>query len=213
MDTKDRSILIVGCGPGSADYLTPAAVKAVGDAEVLIGAQRLLDLFPGAFRECIAIGADMDDALDDIQERLVHKKIAVLVTGDPGLFSFARRVVQRFGRQCCRIIPGVSSVQMAFASISLDWADARIISAHKEDPDLDDSWPLADKIAILGGRDASIQWIAHRLLPTLEDRRVFVCENLTMNDEMVKEVPPGELSGLRVSPQTVVLIVKKSVFA
>jgi len=210
MDMENRPIVIVGCGPGSADYLTPVAVRAVNEAEVLIGSQRLLDLFPAVSAERIPVGAALDDALDEIQARLGHKKIAVLVTGDPGLFSLARRVVRRFGQECCRIIPGISSVQTAFARIGLDWADARIISAHKQDPEFDDFWPRADKIAVLGGREASLRWIAQRLLPTLEDRRVFVCENLTMNDEVIQEVPPAKLSELSVSPLTVVLIIRKS---
>ncbi len=32
-------IVIVGCGPGSPEYLTPAAKKAVYAADVLVGAQ------------------------------------------------------------------------------------------------------------------------------------------------------------------------------
>jgi len=212
VDTEDSSVVIVGCGPGSPDYLTLAAVDAVSNADVLIGAQRLLDLFPDVSGERIPIGAALDDALDEIQKRYGRKKIAVLVTGDPGLFSFARRVVRRFGSVRCRIIPGISSVQTAFARIGLEWADARIISAHEKDPDFDDSWSRANKIAVFGGRDASLKWIAQRLLPTLEDRRVFVCENLTMKDEKVYEAPPGTLSAVEVSPLTVVLIVKKSVF-
>ena len=36
---------IVGTGPGSPDYVTPAARKTVQQAEVVIGAQRSLNLF------------------------------------------------------------------------------------------------------------------------------------------------------------------------
>ena len=36
---------IVGVGPGSADYVTPAARKTVAQAQIVIGAQRSLDLF------------------------------------------------------------------------------------------------------------------------------------------------------------------------
>jgi precorrin-6B methylase 1 len=86
-------------------------------------------------------------------------------------------VIERFGRDRCRVIPGISSVQTAFARLSLDWSDAAIISAHKQDPEPDPSWAQADKIAVLGGRANSLRWVAERLLPVLGDRRVFVCEN------------------------------------
>ena len=45
MEVKGPAIVIVGCGPGSPDYLTPLARRAVERAEVLVGASRLLDLF------------------------------------------------------------------------------------------------------------------------------------------------------------------------
>ena len=36
---------IVGVGPGSPDYVTPAARKTVQEAQVIIGAERSLNLF------------------------------------------------------------------------------------------------------------------------------------------------------------------------
>jgi len=212
MATEDRVITIIGCGPGSPHHITPAAVDAARKADVLIGAERLLQLFSDVPAERIAVGAAIDETLDKIEERFGHKEIAVLVTGDPGLFSLARLVIERFGRERCRVVPGISSVQMAFARIGLDWGDARIISAHKQDPDLDASWARADKIAVLGGRKDSLRWIAKRLLPTLEDRLVFLCENLTLQDEVVREVELHELPTISASPQSVILIVKRSSF-
>ena len=38
-------INIVGVGPGSSDYVTPIARKTVQQAQVVIGAQRSLNLF------------------------------------------------------------------------------------------------------------------------------------------------------------------------
>ena len=46
MESESHPIVIVGCGPGSPDYLTAAAIRAVQEAEVLVGARRLLELFP-----------------------------------------------------------------------------------------------------------------------------------------------------------------------
>jgi precorrin-6y C5,15-methyltransferase (decarboxylating) CbiE subunit len=210
MAMEDRAITIIGCGPGGADYVTPAALDAVNRADVLVGAQRLLDLFPAVSADRIAVGSAIEETLDQIQDRLGHNRIAVLVSGDPGLFSLARFVIRRFGRASCRIIPGLSSVQTAFARIGLEWGDAVIISAHKQNPEHDASWATAEKIAVLGGRDNSLQWIAEQLLPNLSDRIVFICENLTMDDELVRDVEPHELTALHASSRTVVLIIKKS---
>ena len=47
MALKEHPIIIAGCGPGSPDCLTARARGAIQGAEVLIGARRLLDIFPG----------------------------------------------------------------------------------------------------------------------------------------------------------------------
>jgi precorrin-6y C5,15-methyltransferase (decarboxylating) CbiE subunit len=213
MAIDSQSIFIVGCGPGSLDYLTSAALRAIEQAEVLVGARRLLDLFPSSPAERITVNADIDEALDDLAKRADRQRVAVLVTGDPGLFSLAKLVIERFGLARCRVIPGVSSVQTAFARIGIDWADARIISVHKEYPALDLQLLETPKIAILCGREGSTKWIADHLL-TCEatGRRIFVCQNLTMDDEQILEVDPADLATLNVGPSTIVLVIRGKVF-
>ncbi len=164
MAIEFQSISIVGCGPGSLDYLTPASLRAIEQAEVLVGAKRLLDLFPASPAERIVVGAEIGEVLDHIAVRADRQRIAVLVTGDPGLFSLAKPVIERFGRTRCRVIPGVSSVQTAFARIGVDWADARIISIHKEYPVNYAHLADADKVAVLCGREGATKWIADHLL-------------------------------------------------
>lgn len=211
MAIEEKGITIVGCGPGSLDYVTPAAVRAVEQADVLVGTKRLLDLFPSSPAERIDIGSEVRQIVEKIEAIPVGRRIAVLVTGDPGLFSLAALVLRRFGRDGCRVIPGISSVQTAFAMIGLSWSDARIVSAHKDNPKIDPLSASADKIAVLGGRKTSMKWIADNLLQgETSDRRIFVMEDLTLETERIREVSPGELAAMEVSSRAVVLIVKKS---
>ena len=204
-----RYITIAGCGPGSPEYITPAAIAAVEKADLLIGTERLLKLFSSRPTQSVVVNSTVEQALDAIEQRPNCRNVAVLVTGDPGIFSLARLVIERFGREQCRVIPGISSIQTAFARLGLDWADAKIISAHKEDPDPDASLLKSDKIAVLLGRAGSLRWVADHLVENAPaNRRIFVFENLTMDDESVQEARCDELRDLHVSPRTVVLIVK-----
>lgn len=205
-------IAIVGCGPGSLDYVTPAALRAIEEAEVLVGAKRLLDLFPSSPAERIAVSAEIGQVLDQMAERADHKRMAVLVTGDPGLFSLAKQVIERFGATRCRVIPGISAIQTAFARIGVDWADARIISIHKEYPVNYEQLVDAEKVAVLCGREGGTQWIAdHLLRDGPPDRRIFVCQSLTMGDEQIREVESRDLAALDVAPSTIVIIIKRKV--
>ncbi len=70
MAVQDRIISIIGCGPGSPDYVAPVARDAAIAAEVLVGTERLLDLFPGVSAERIACGTGLEEILDHIEANL-----------------------------------------------------------------------------------------------------------------------------------------------
>jgi precorrin-6y C5,15-methyltransferase (decarboxylating) CbiE subunit len=204
-------ITIVGCGPGSLAYITPAALRAIEEAEVLIGAGRLLNLFPESGAERITVGGQVQEVLEQITHRKT-KKIAVLVSGDPGLSSLAKPVIRLFGRKNCLVIPGISSVQTAFARLGLDWLGARIIDAHGQNPSLTIGEIIesgVDRIAILGGRQAVLPWLREELREMEEEFQLFVCEDLTLEGEQVRLVQPEDLNELKVSSRSIFLVIKK----
>jgi len=212
---EGRKIAIVGCGPGSIEYLTAAGLRIIRNAEVLVGTARLLDLFADGAQERIDVGADIGQALSEIAARWPKRRVAVLVTGDPGLCSLARPVLRHFGRQACDVIPGISSVQMLFARLGLDWLDARILSAHDRLPavspgDLAGRDELNDKIAILAGGQESLRWIADLAEALGGGHAVYVGEDLTLESEQVRRLSPGDLRRLEASTRTVVLLIKES---
>jgi cobalt-precorrin-7 (C5)-methyltransferase len=213
MALKEHPIIIAGCGPGSPDYLTARARRAIRKAEVLIGARRLLDSFPRHPAEKIEAGANIDKLLVAIENKRKNKRIVVLVTGDPGLCSLARPIVKRFGREACEIIPGISSIQFACARIGIDWLGVHIIDAHGADPEIaPDSLREDDRIAILAGRKGAIRWIAGLAEKLGRGRRIVVCEDLSLKTEKIREVNPAELQTLKTSPQTIVLIIREALF-
>ncbi|APG27467.1 precorrin-6y C5,15-methyltransferase (decarboxylating) subunit CbiE [Syntrophotalea acetylenivorans] len=212
MAITDKPITIVGCGPGGPAYLTDAARHAVEHAGLLVAANRLLELFPEAQAERLAVGADIAAVLQTMETRLGQLPMVVLVTGDPGMHSLARPVVRHFGRALCRIIPGISSVQAAFAAAGLDWMDARILSAHGTLPEVDhDDLEAVDKIAVLAGSQSALRWIAD-LAKRLAPRWILVCEELTLPGETVTKVTADILARMEASPRTVVLLLHPAVW-
>lgn len=209
MALKKHRITIVGCGPGGLDYITPAAHTAIQQAEVLVGAQRLLESFPEGPAKRIPVGAHVAPVLDRMETHR-GKRITVLVTGDPGLCSLAKPVVGRFGRASCRIIPGISSIQTAFARAGTDWLDARIINAHGGNPPV----PAASlaglpKLAVLAGHPKCRRWL-NEVAATLGSRyRIVVCENLTLPDERVRTVTAATLKTFKMPSRCIVLWLEK----
>ncbi len=214
MQTKANGcgITIVGCGPGGLDYLTPVARGSIEQADVLIGASRLLELFATNGEQRIVVGADIPKALDQLAPHIGKRKVAVIVSGDPGVCSLAQPVIQRFGWQSCRVIPGISSLQVAFARLGLDWTDARLISVHHHAPQLDmDLLVEESKIAVLAGNASTMEWIvglANRLAAT---HSIFACEDLTLPQERVFRLDSNDLAGSKLSAQSIVLFIGKKI--
>lgn len=163
----------------------------------------------------ISVGANIPKALGEIAaQRALGRRVVVLVTGDPGICSLAQPVIRRFGLDACEIVPGISSLQVAFARVGLDWLNARFLSAHAGDPEAaPNEFHNAEKIAILAGRDGALAWIANFAAALKPARRAVVCENLTLPDERIREVEISELAALKTSSSTLVLLLKKDTLA
>ena len=206
-------ITIAGCGPGSPDLIAPAVRKAVAGAGVLVGAGRLLDLFPESRARKIPVGADVTAVLDQMAS-CSGESVVVLASGDPGLCSIARPVLDRFGRADCEIIPGISSIQTAFARLGLDWTDAAIVDAHGSDPACPpDGLAGKSKIAVLHGRPGSLRWAADLARTCSGDKRIFLCENLTLDSERIREVAPEDLDRADISTLSIMLLIERELLA
>ena len=201
------TITIIGCGPGSPEYMTPAARKAAMEANYLIGSRRLLDLVPYAKGERLENAGHASKVIELIEGKSAEGKVAVLVSGDPGVSSLARPLIDKVGAENCRVIAGISSVQVAFAAIGHSWQEARIISAHGADPEKDG--PPADKYAVLLGRPESVKWVAAFTTRLEGEWDAWVCQNLTMENEMITKVDSDALEWVETTSLALVLLVRK----
>ena len=69
-------------------------------------------------------------ALTAIGQARNHGPTVVLASGDPLFFGIGATLIRRFGAQEVRVLPAVSSMQLAFAACRLPWHDAVFLSGH-----------------------------------------------------------------------------------
>ena len=129
-------INIVGVGPGSPDYVTPAARKAVQNAKLVIGAQRSLNLFTGDIKgETIVLTAkNLKDTLQSAAESAAKGfEVAFLSTGDPGFSGLLHTVLESglFKTEEINVVPGVSSIQACAAKLAISWDNALLFTFHE----------------------------------------------------------------------------------
>jgi cobalt-precorrin-7 (C5)-methyltransferase len=208
MEVIQKLITIVGCGPGARECVTPEALDAVLRAEVLIGAPRLLHLFEEATAERLPTRGSIAEVSAAILANRV-RRIAILVTGDPGIASLAHPILERFGLAACHVIPGVSSVQVAFARLGVDWMGARILSAHGDLPCIDfGALEGESKIAILTGSAGAAQWTAELAEHLGRNWKLYLAENLTLPGEAVRAVSPEELRQVSCAPLSILILLR-----
>lgn len=126
----EHKITVVGIGPGGKDYLLPIAERVIKEAKVLIGSQRALATLAPAGVKTKVIDKNIESLLAYIEETIQTVPVTVLVSGDPGFYSLLSALKARFGSERLTVIPGISSVQLAFARAGEVWQDAVLVSMH-----------------------------------------------------------------------------------
>ena len=205
-----NKVTIVGCGPGSKKFITGYAMQQIINAEVLIGSRRLLALFPDADADTYVLSNNYKLLITRIVSlSKKKKKVVVLVSGDPGFFSYSKLIVDKLGVEKCEVIPGISSVQMAFAKIGRTWNDACFMSLHGRSAKLASVVKKItdnEKVAVLTDNSNNVKLIAKKLLETgVKNRKIFVCENLSLEEERIREFDVSSIMRIRVSDLNVII--------
>ncbi len=198
--------IVAGCGPGNPHLITPQVRLAVEDAEVLAGTTRLLDLFPKAPGERVAYEHDLSAFLENLAPHLGRKAVVVLVSGDPGLASLAGTLARHFKGIPFQRLPGISSLQMAFAEAGLDWMDAWILRGHSTLPPWNPAWEgHAGPFAILTGDPGAPTFIAN-LARRLGRSALWRCERLGLEGQTITRLDPTRLETEGCDPLSVLII-------
>ncbi|MGB9792697.1 MAG: precorrin-6y C5,15-methyltransferase (decarboxylating) subunit CbiE, partial [Thermacetogeniaceae bacterium] len=181
-------ITVVGVGPGPGEYLTPAAERAVREADLLVGGRRALGMFPEDGKERCLIGSDLEAVLDYIDAAREEKRVAVLLSGDPGFFSLLPRLRDRFGPENLRVIPGISSMQLAFARLGMSWHDFWFVSVHGRDIEVLAAACGRERVAVLTGPQCTPGAVCRYFLDKgCSFDQVFVLTDLGLPGEEVTE--------------------------
>lgn len=205
-----RKVTIIGAGPGNPDLLSRAALDAIDIADVVIGAHRALagiDVPPDVVRCELVKTADIVAALTDAAS---WQRAVVVMTGDVGLFSGARRLVEALSGDAqvdVRVIPGISSASYLAARLARPWQDWRFASAHGVACDIVAEAERAGELFLVtsGGEDPS-RLSGELVQAGFGDACVTVAERLSYPDERITCATASEIAGQTFDDLNVMLI-------
>ena len=181
-------IIVAGIGPGAREYVVPKALKAIENAKVLVGGSRALADFAQEGQKTFAIKADIKAVMNFIGEELKQNDVVVMVSGDPGYYSLLSSLRKNFPFEQIKVIPGLSSMQVAFAKIALPWQEASLLSFHGRVPKDEDLVYVKGRIiGMLTDNKFNSGHIAEYLIERGWDKnaRAYICSRLSYPDEKI----------------------------
>ncbi len=165
-------IVGVGCGPG---MLTAEAAEVIADASLVYGSARAIALA----QEVIPPGCAVHEIADYRGLRSLPDHAVVLSTGDPMLAGL--------GYLPGDVVPGISSLQVAFARLKVPLAKAAVVPAHGRDharavADAREEVLRGKVVFLIADPAFSVGALAAALPP---ETRLAVCEDLGYPEERV----------------------------
>ncbi|HWT91633.1 MAG TPA: precorrin-3B C(17)-methyltransferase [Solirubrobacteraceae bacterium] len=221
---------IVGLGPGGAEHRTPAAARAVADAEVVVGygpyVTQAQDLLHG--KQTIVRGAMGEEAAraDEALDRAAAgARVALVSSGDAGVYGMAARTLARAAalpadaRPEVVVVPGVTAALAAGALLGAPLADD---FATLSLSDLHTPWETVERrlrlvaeaglaLALYNPRSKARTWQLDRVIELLRDARdgdtpVALATDVAREDETVELTTLATIDPTRVTMRTVLIV-------
>lgn len=97
-DPKKSKLNIVGIGPGNEDYITPASLRAIQEAEIVIGYSTYIKLVQHLLSDKQIIRTGMTEEIRRaqlaIEESKKGKIVSIISSGDAGVYGMASLIFQ-----------------------------------------------------------------------------------------------------------------------
>jgi len=168
--------------------LSSSAEERLAEATLVMGGRRhLREIDLPVEVPVVALRDDPEAALQQVLE--APGPVVVLASGDPGFFGVLRLLRERLPADQVEVLPGLSSVALAFARAGLPWDDAVVVSAHGRDPRRAIAVCRAHaKVAVLTAAGAGPAELAAALIGV--ERQLCVVERVGLPGERVTWLGP-----------------------
>mgnify|MGYP002709279708 CR=1 FL=1 len=212
-----RQVSLVGIGMGSAENQTLEAVKVCEEAELLIGAGRMLACVD-TNSKAVFQAYKADEIAEYIAEHPQYEKVAVILSGDIGFYSGAKKLYDAIRladkEKKLTIVPvsGISSVVYFCGKLGKAWEDVQLVSLHGRRQNLISAVKHHKKVFALCGEAGGIQAVCRKLMEYgLGDVKMYVGTDLSYETERITAGTPAEFVKQEFAKLSVFLIENEDV--
>ncbi len=205
-----RRIALVGIGMGTKAGLTLEAWDTIQQADLLIGAKRMLEVAGDTDQEkCVEYMPEKIRACIDAHPEAEH--IAILLSGDTGFYSGAKKLEEVLTGEEVRRISGISSVVYLCGKLHTSWEDAYLVSVHGRSQNIVAAVREHQKVFALVGKQEQCHAVLRELMAAgYGDVRLGIGCRLSYPDEKILQgtveslldIEMGDLSALLLENDT-----------
>ena len=232
--THQPHITLLGIGMGSREMLTVQGKNSLDQADLLIGARRMVDSVRRPDQD-VFIEYRSQEIKDYIDSHPEYDNIVIVLSGDVGFYSGAKKLldvlqqnklsqnsfgsetagqsssVQNIVKPEIQVQCGISSVVYFMSKIGLSWDDAKIVSAHGRRCNLISYIHNEKKVFAILGTSDGVAVLASKLVDYgMSDVLLYVGENLSYDNEKIFVKTAGELTEYTGNPLSVICAVNES---
>ena len=232
--THQPHITLLGIGMGSREMLTVQGKNSLDQADLLIGARRMVDSVRRPDQD-VFIEYRSQEIKDYIDSHPEYDNIVIVLSGDVGFYSGAKKLLDvlqqnklsqnSFGSETAgqsssvqntvkpeiQVQCGISSVVYFMSKIGLSWDDAKIVSAHGRRCNLISYIHNEKKVFAILGTSDGVAVLASKLVDYgMSDVLLYVGENLSYDNEKIFVKTAGELTEYTGNPLSVICAVNES---
>ena len=198
-------VTLVGTGCGDPGTMTQEVKEAIGSADIIIGAPRLIEavddyvspgilripeITPSAILDTIKNMAKKNDAQEELN-------VCVAYSGDSGFYSGTRSLLPLLAEEEieAEVMPGISSIQVMSSRLQTPWQDWKLVSAHGTDCDpVTEVMGGKDVFFLTGGALGPAELCRMLAEAGLGDLKVTIGERLSYEDEKITTGTATELA-------------------
>ena len=189
-----KRVVMAGIGMGSTDTRTLGVLRAVAEADCVIGAKRMVQsVDTTGKRVCEAVLAR--DIANIIRTGL-ERCYTVLLSGDTGFYSGAKSLLRELGDEVeTEVLPGIGSLTYFCARLHRPWEDVRAVSLHGRNCDfVREVKNNAVVFSLLGGDTGAREALQRLVNAGLGHVRAYIGENLGYPEENITAGTAAELA-------------------
>lgn len=109
-------LYVIGIGPGGLDEMTLRAVKAIEESDIIVGYTKYIEMVKDLIKDKEIFKTGMRGEEERCREALElskDKKVALISTGDSGIYGMAGLILEMRKDENVEIIPGITASSAA----------------------------------------------------------------------------------------------------